>query len=380
MWIENRLHMESKKLMENQAYQSPQVGAAQLDLLERLCNACAVTGEEREVRAIVLEQLRLLLPPEQIKMDAMGNVLAVRPGQGPNRLRVMLAAHMDEVGFMLVQDDGEGIFRFENVGGVDSKHLAAKPVWVGRDHIPGVIGINPIHLTTSEERKRAISPESLRIDVGPANSARPKVGDRAVYATHFRRQGPSLIAKALDDRLGVATLLELLRMAPANVDLLAAFTVQEEIGLRGAGIAAYALDPQLAIVLDCTPALDLPLWESGDDRPVENTRYNARLGSGPAIYLVDRATISDPRLVRHLVDTAEQLGIPYQFRQAGGGGTDAGTIHRARAGIPSVSVSVPARYLHTPASIARLSDWENSLALVHAALSRLTPEILNQER
>jgi putative aminopeptidase FrvX len=366
--------------MENQVYQPPLVGEAQLDLLERLCNASAVTGEEREVRAIVLEQLRLLLPPEQIKMDAMGNVLAFHPGQGTNRLRVMLAAHMDEVGFMLVQDEGDGIFRFEKVGGVDSKQLAGKPVWVGRDHIPGVIGINPIHLTTSEERKRTISPELLRIDVGPLNGAKPKVGDRAVYATRFRRQGPSLIAKALDDRLGVATLLELLRMAPSNVDLLAAFTVQEEIGLRGAGVAAYTLEPQLAIVLDCTPAYDLPLWEPGDDRPVENTRYNARLGSGPAVYLVDRATISDPRLIRHLVDTAGQLGIPYQFRQAGGGGTDAGAIHRTRTGIPSVSISVPARYLHTPAAIARLSDWENTLALVHAALSRLTPEILNQER
>jgi putative aminopeptidase FrvX len=372
--------METPKNMENQANQPPQVGAAQLDLLERLCNACAVTGEEREVRAIVLEQLRLLLPPEQIKVDAMGNVLATRPGQGPDRLRVMLAAHMDEVGFMLIQDESEGVFRFENVGGIDGKHLAGKPVWVGRDRIPGVIGTNPIHLASSEERQRTISPESLRIDVGPVNGSRSRVGDRAVYATRFRRQGPSLIAKALDDRLGVATLLELLRLAPPNVDLLAAFTVQEEIGLRGAGIAAYALDPQLAIVLDCTPAYDLPLWEPGDDRPVENTRYNARLGLGPAIYLVDRATISDPRLIRHLVTTAEQIGIPYQFRQAGGGGTDAGTIHKARAGIPSVSVSVPARYLHTPASIARLSDWENTLMLVHAALSALNQEILNQER
>jgi putative aminopeptidase FrvX len=372
--------MEMRNNMENQAYQPPRIGSSQLGLLEKLCNACAVTGEEREVRAIVLEQLHALLPPEQIKIDAMGNVLAIHPGQGPDRLRVMLAAHMDEVGFMLIQDEGDGIFRFENVGGINVKYLAGKPLWVGRDRIPGVIGTAPIHLVTIEERKKPISRDSLRIDVGPLNAGRPKVGDWAVYATRFRRQGPSLIAKALDDRLGVATLLELLRLAPPNVDLLAAFTVQEEIGLRGAGIAAYALDPQLAIVLDCTPANDLPMWPPGDDRPTENTRYNARLGLGPAIYLVDRATISDPRLVRHLVDTAGQLGIPYQFRQAGGGGTDSGAIHKVRAGIPSVSVSTPARYLHTPAAIARLSDWQNTLALVHAVLARLTPEILAQER
>jgi endoglucanase len=134
------------------------------------------------------------------------------------------------------------------------------------------------------------------------------------------------------------------------------------------------MNPDLAIALDSTPANDLPAWDGS-----ENTRYNTRLGAGPAIYVADRRTLSDPRLVRHLVETAESAGIPYQIRQPGGGGTDAGAMHKARAGIPSVSVSVPGRYHHTPAAIARLSDWKHTLALVHRALWRLQVDAFKVE-
>lgn len=361
---------------------SPKIGAAQIRLLERLCNACGVSGDEREVRAIVLEQVRPLA--SEVRVDALGNVLALRPGQGEGRLKVMLAAHMDEVGLMVVEDEGEGIFRFDTVGGLDVRQLVGKPVWVGRQRVPGVIGAKPVHLTTADERQRALSLDALRIDIGPDNAKKVKVGDRAVFATNFTRLGPSLRAKALDDRLGVATLIELMRHAPPNIDLLAAFTVQEEVGLRGARVAAYALNPDLAIALDCTPAYDLPHWSSNgryrDPAEEENTRYNTKLGQGPAIYVADNATLSDPRLIRHLVETAETMGIPYQIRQPGGGGTDAGAIHKQRLGIPSVSVSVPGRYAHTAAMLARLDDWKNTLALVHAALTRLPGDLFETER
>ena len=169
-----------------------------------------------------------------------------------------------------------------------------------------------------------------------------KVGDRATFATRFRQVGPSLFGKALDNRLGVATLIELLRHAPENVELLVSFSVQEEIGLRGARVAAFAFNPDLAIAVDSTPAFDLPRWDES-----ENSAYNTRLGAGPAIYIADAGTLSDPRLIRHLAQTGESYGIPYQFRQPGGGGTDAGAIHRVRTGVPSVSVSIPGRYAHT---------------------------------
>ena len=169
------------------------------------------------------------------------------------RMRVMLTAHMDEVGFMLVSDEGEGLFRFETIGGIDVRQLPGKAVLVGREHVPGVIGARPIHLTTREENKQKIPLDALRIDTGPGTS-KVKPGEYASFATRFRRTGPSLMAKALDNRLGVATLIELLKHAPAGIDLLAAFTVQEEIGLRGAKVAAYALNPDMGIALDATPA------------------------------------------------------------------------------------------------------------------------------
>jgi len=349
--------------------QSLRIRAAQLKLLERLTNTCAVSGDEGPVRKIVVEQVEKIA--DDLQIDALGNVLVTKIGRGRNRPRVMLAAHMDEVGFMIIAADGEGLFRFDTVGGLDKRQLVGKPVWIGSDRISGVIGAKPVHLTTTSERKRAISVDSLRIDVGPNQATKVNIGDRATFATSYQRMGKSIRAKAIDDRIGVATLIELIKNTPANIDLLAAFTVQEEVGLRGAKVAAYAFNPDVAIALDSTPALDLPAWDGE-----ENARYNTRLGEGPAIYTVDRATISDPRLINHFKETAEKEGIPYQFRQPGGGGTDAGAIHRQRVGIPSLSVSVPARYLHTAISIARIADWENTLKLLHASLSSLSSKML----
>ena len=365
----------------NEIYRPPKIGAAQIRLLQKLCLACAVSGDEREVRSIVLDQLRPAMKdrPGEMKVDALGNVLVTSLGSdspAPRRLRVMLAAHMDEVGFMITQDEEKGIYRFDTVGGVDIRQLPGKPVWIGAEHTPGVIGAKPIHLTKAEELKSVISLETLRIDVSPEGK-NVKVGDRAVFATPFARLGPSLRAKALDNRLGVATLIELVKNAPPNIDLLAAFTTQEEIGGGGSRVAAYAFNPDLAIAVDSSPAYDMPTWdEDNDGKPAENAVFNTRLGAGPAIYLSDARTISDPRLVRYLVKTAEANQIPYQFRQPGGGSTDAGPIHRQREGIPSISVSVPGRYPHTSASISRLSDWQNTLALLHAALAQMPADLL----
>jgi endoglucanase len=350
----------------------PSIGITQLKLLEKLCNASAVSGDEGEVRRIVLEELNGLT--EDVRVDALGNVLACRTGRGAKRQRVMLSAHMDEVGFMLVGDDGEGLFRFDIVGSIDARQLPGKSVLIGKDHLSGVIGARPIHLTTAEERKHKIPLEDLRIDLGPGE-AKVKPGDRAVFATRFQRNGPVLIAKALDNRLGVVNLLGLVRNAPPNIDILAAFTVQEEIGARGAKVAAYTFDPDLGIAVDSTPAIDLPDWDGE-----ENISYNTKLGLGPAIYIGDGNTLSDPRLVRWLAETGRMEKIPFQLRQPISGSTDAGAIHRARAGVPSISVSVPLRCCHTAASLARLDDWKNTYALLLAALARLTPTLLTAER
>ncbi len=345
----------------------PTFGTPQLKLLERLCNAIAVSGDESEVRKIVLEEVKPYA--DDVQVDALGSVLVTKNGRGRKRARVLLDAHMDEVGFMIVDEDGEGLYRFETVGGIDVRLLVGKQVLVGREHMPAVIGAKPIHLMSADEYTRKVPLDALRIDIGLSGKA--KVGDRAGFATRFRRVGPSVLAKSIDDRIGVATLIELVKQAPSNIDLCAAFSVQEEIGLRGAKVAAQYFNPDLAIAIDSTPANDLPLHDGS-----ENVRYNTKLGLGPAIYVADGSTLHDPRLVRFLRETAEAEGIPYQMRQPGGGGTDSGAIQRSLAGIPTVSVSVPHRYTHSPVSIARVDDWKHTFELLHAALQRITPELV----
>lgn len=345
----------------------PTFGIPQLKLLEKLCNAIAVSGDEAEVRKIVLEEVKPYA--DEVKVDALGSVLVTKNGRGRKRTRVLLDAHMDEVGFMIVDEEGEGLYRFETVGGMDVRLLVGKQVLVGRELTPAVIGAKPVHLMGADEYTKKVPLDSLRIDVGPSGKAR--VGDRAGFATRFRRVGPSILAKAIDDRIGVAILIELLKQAPSNIDLCAAFSVQEEIGLRGAKVAAQYFNPDLAIAIDSTPANDLPLHDGS-----ENVAYNTKLGLGPAIYVADGSTLHDPRLVRFLRETAEAERIPYQIRQPGGGGTDSGAIQRSLAGIPTVSVSVPHRYTHSPVSIARVDDWKHTFNLLHAALKRITPEVV----
>lgn len=358
------------KTVETTKKFSPKLGKKELDLLSRLSNALAVSGDEQEVRAIVYEELKEF--EDSMHTDAMGNVIVVRKGSGKDRVRVMLAGHMDEVGFMITKEDGDGLFEFTMIGGIDPRQLVGKPVVIGRDHVRGVIGAKAIHLTTAAEREQELNVDALRIDVGLGGSKLVKLGERATFDTKLAVLGPSLRGKALDDRLGVFTIIQLLKNAPENVDLLAAFTVQEELGLRGAKTAAYHLNPDIGIALDSTPANDFPDFDGE-----LNVRHNTKLDGGPAIYLMDGATIGDRRVIKWLNETADAEGIPWQYRQPGMGGTDAGSIHKSRAGVPSVSVSVPQRYLHSAAGMVRKDDVLNTIKLLHAALSRLDKSILS---
>jgi len=348
---------------------APTINKGQIDLLRRLCEATGVSGDEAQVREIVRSELKGKV--DEIRVDALGNVLATRRGSGPRRLRIMLDAHMDEVGFMIVAEDSDGIYRFETIGGINPQDLPGKQIVVGKENTPGVIGAKAIHLSKADELKHPISIDKLRVDLGPGGKA--KVGDRGTFAANFRRAGPSVMSKALDNRLGVATLIELIKAGPFRVDLLAAFTVQEEIGLRGAKVAANFFKPDLALVIDATPARDLPMQREG-----ENTTYNTKLGLGPAIYLSHREAIDDPRLVKFLADTARRNKIAFQFRQPGGGSNDSGGIQRAGAGVPVASVSVPHRYTHTAASLSWIEDWQNTLALLRAALGSVPSDLLRR--
>jgi endoglucanase len=235
-----------------------------------------------------------------------------------------------------------------------------------------VIGIKPIHLVESDEMDKVSKIEDLMVDVGAQSKDEAQklapLGTYATFATRFRELGPTVTGKAFDDRAGCSVLIELLRGERFEFDLHGAFTVQEEVGLRGARVAAFAIDPDCAFALEGTIADDIP--KEKDASPT------TELGKGPAITVMDRSFIADRRLVRLLAGTAEELDIPYQMKQPGVGGTDAGVIHLAREGVPSATVAVPSRYIHSPVALLSLADFDNTVRLMREALSRLTRETL----
>jgi tetrahedral aminopeptidase len=346
-----------------------------LDLLRRLSETVGVSGDEGAVRRILRETVTGLA--DEVKVDTIGNLFAIKHGP-PRAPRVLLTAHMDEIGFMIVGVDGDGLLKFEAVGGVDERVLLGKPVWVGESRVPGVIGMKPIHLVKDRELESVVKIDTLRIDIGATNKdgacRMAKPGDRATFATAFSTLGPVVSGKALDDRAGCAVLVEVLRGRSYPVELICAFTVQEEVGLRGARVAGFAADAAAAIVIDCTPANDLPPASEED----ENFKYNTRLWQGPAVYTHDGSTLHDKRLIKYLISTADSRGIPYQRRQPGGGGTDAAAVQRSRAGVPTVSVSVPGRYIHSPAALVSVDDFHNTARLVRAALENWDGKVLRR--
>jgi endoglucanase len=339
-------------------------------LLKSLSEAHGVSGREEEIRSIILEEIRDRV--DAARVDAMGNLIARKNGTGESALKVLLAAHMDEVGLMITQVEDGGLLRFAKVGGIDDRVLPARAVMIGDRRVPGVIGVKPVHLTEKSEREQVTGWKQLAIDIGASGKSEAEKlvqrGDRAVFATEFRELADGASAwrtvqgKAFDDRAGCAILAELLKER-FPFDLSAAFTVQEEVGLRGARVAAFAENPDFAIVLECTASNEVPTRR--DVSP------STRLGAGPAITIRDNSFIADPRLVELFSDTARDLGIPHQFKQPNIGGTDAGSIHRARAGVPSITIAVPARYIHSPAAIMDLNDFDATIVLAREALRRL---------
>lgn len=346
-------------------------------ILEELSNAFGVSSAEGEVRKIIVEAVTDYA--DSWRIDTIGNLFVTRrhrlePEAPP--LKVMVTAHMDEVGFMVSEIKSSGLLKFKPVGSFDRRILLGKAVVVGRDRVPGVIGLKPVHLLKRSERYTVGSVGSMSIDIG-ANSdsnGQVQVGDFATFATEFGYLGGQadesapetgrVKGKAFDDRVGCAVLVELLK-GDYPVDLVAVFTVQEEIGSRGAQVAAYAVEPDLAFVLECTAADDLPRHNEEADEGFP------RLGDGPAITVMDRSFIADRKLVDLLIETAEAAGLPYQFKRPGIGGTDAGVVHTIREGVPSAVVSVPARYIHAPAAVLDLTDFWNTVKLMTAVLPKL---------
>ena len=340
------------------------------ELLKNLTEAVGVSGDEKEIRLLIRDLIAEHV--DSWEVDTMGNLIALKKGTGASDLRVLVDAHMDEVGLMVTDIGTDGAIKFDTIGGFDPRALLSKVVQIGSHKIIGVIGAKPVHLLNHTERNRVVKTEAMRIDVGAKKSmiSKIKVGDRAAFVTEYEELGETAVGKAFDDRAGCAALIELLRADPYPFDLYAAFTVQEEVGLRGAQVAAYRVKPDVALVLECTPAYDLPTKE--DVSP------NVALGKGPSLYVMDRGTIQDPRLVAHITQTAATHNIPYQIRRPGGGGTNTAVIQRIHAGVSAATIAVPGRYAHTPAMMISLEDYANVVKLAEATLRNLKPEIIKR--
>jgi len=333
-------------------------------LLKKLSEAFGPSGCEGEVREILTEELAPHI--KEWRRDALGNLIAVKESaKGP---RVMLAAHMDECGMMIASIDRSGLLRFRKVGGIDDRVLVSKHVVVGPKRISGVIGAKPIHLQKPEERNQVIPLTGLYIDIGAKSKEEAeklvKIGDYAVFATEFKILSETVvIGKSFDDRAGCAVLAEILK-DDYELNIYGAYTVQEEVGLRGAGVAAYAIEPDFAIVLEGTTCSDMP--------PSKEYGYCTTLGQGPAITVMDASVICDKRAIAELVRLAKQHDIPVQFKRSVTGGSDAGRINQTKDGIPAVVISVPCRYIHSPVSMLNLADFHNTVKLVKLFLRSIS--------
>ena len=330
------------------------------DLLKRLCETPSIPGREERLRSVVLEELRPLV--DEVRTDVMGNLIGIKRGAGP---RVMVAAHMDEIGFMVRHVDEKGFLRVQPLGGFDTRVLVAQRVLVHGHAGQSLRGVlmpqtKPTHLLTDEERNKPPKLEELFVDLGlPPDRVQPlvEVGDMVTMDRTTEQLGDHVVSKSLDDRLSVYVMLEALRaLRQHQAEILAVATTQEEVGLRGATTAAYALEPQIGVALDITLALDIP--GTPDDDVV------TRLGQGAAIKLMDSSVISHPRLVRHFRDLATRENIPHQLEILPRGGTDAGAIQRARGGTVTITLSVPVRYVHTVNEMAAISDIEAAVTLL----------------
>ena len=342
-----------------------------IDTLKTLCSLPGVSSFEDAVRDYIKNEITPYA--DSIRVDAMGNLIAVKHGEKPGKHSLMLAAHMDEVGLMVRSITDEGYLKFSPVGGTDRRVLIGKRVIVGKKAIPGVIGLKAYHLTSSEEEKKVPKLKEFYIDIGAKDGAEAKTlvkpGDVAVFDSDVLEFGNGFLkAKAIDDRIGCAIMVELMKR-PLPMDCTFAFTVQEEVGTRGAFGAAFSVKPDIALVLEGTTAADLPAMSAH--------QKVCAPGKGPVIPYMDGGTVYDRKLFQLLQALAEQNGLSWQTKEYISGGTDARTIQRSREGVRVAAISAAVRYLHTPSSVASIADFDQILSLAEhfiAAVAEMEEE------
>ena len=333
-------------------------------LLKKLTEANGVSGNEKEVRDLIIEEIKNYV--DDIKVDRIGNIIAYKKGSIETP-KIMIAAHMDEVGLIVTKIDKSGLINFKPVGGLDKRILVSKVVKIGKDRISGVIGAKPIHLQKNNERSKALDYNNLYIDIGAKSNEQAEklvqVGDYIAFDSEYIEFGDNFVkAKALDDRVGCSILIDLLK-SDTKTSIYAAFTVMEEIGLIGAAPASYQIDPDIGIVLEGTTC--------ADTTDVESHLQSTNVGKGPAISLMDRTTIFDRKFRDMIVETAKANNIPYQFRRSSAGGNDSGRIHTAKKGAVTTTLSVPCRYIHSPINVMSKDDYENTGRLLKQVIKKI---------
>ncbi len=340
-----------------------------VEVLEKLSNTNGVTGREDDVRKLMEKYLKPYV--DEVREDKLGNLIAFKKGK-KDAPTVMIAAHMDEVGLMIKNIKKKGFLQFTKIGGIDDRILLAQNVIVHTDKGPltGVIGSKPVHIQTEAEKKKVIEADKLFIDIGAkdkeeAEKMGVQVGDVVSFDTKFTQIGDNVVlGKAFDDRVGCVIMIEIMkRLQNVDCNVYAVGTIQEEVGLRGATIAAFQIEPDLGIAFDASVAGDTPGVGEGE--------APAKMGEGPVLTVADAGLIAHPKVLRLLIDSAKQNNIPYQLETGIRGATDAARIALSRDGVPSGVVSIAARYIHSPAGILNLDDVEKAIELAVAVIENV---------
>jgi len=339
------------------------------DNLEKLSNVCGVTGREEEARKLLIKLMKPHV--DNITVDKLENVIAIKEGKKDSP-KVMIAAHMDEVGLMVKTITKEGFVQFAKMGGIDDRILLAQNVIIHTQKGPlqGIIGSKPPHIQKEEERKKIVTYDNLFIDIGAenlkdANKMGIKIGDPISFNVKYSRIAKEKVTgKAFDDRVGCAIMIETLKqLKNPDCTICAVGTVQEEVGLRGAGTATFGIDPDVGIALDVTVAGDVP--------GVKEFDTSLKMGKGPVLTVADAGLITHPKILRLLMDTAEENKIAFQLETGLPGTTDAARMSLSRQGVPSGTVSIAVRYIHSPTGMLSLKDAENSAKLTAEAIQNI---------
>jgi putative aminopeptidase FrvX len=339
---------------------------ADFELLKRLCTARGISGSETEVRDIILSEIKPYATT--VEISPLGNLIAFKKGAKRPKTRLMLNAHMDEVGLIVTHITDDGLLKFTTVGGIDRRVLCGKAVTVGNG-VHGVIGAKPIHLLEDDEKEKSIPVKNLYIDIGAMEKSEAEVyvtpGDVVTFDSVFDTAHGMIKSRALDDRAGCAILINMIQQE-LEYDMAFVFAVQEEIGLRGSRTAAFAVDPQAAIVVESTTAADVA--------GVDKDRQVCKVGGGAVLSFMDRSTIYDKQYYKMAFEAAEKAGVKCQAKQAVAGGNDAGAIHVSRGGVRTIAVSLPCRYLHSAVGMIAQEDFISAEKLIFELAARIAGE------